>query len=135
MPTLITPKTNEQDAPCNYSSLSQNVFEERHVTIDELKQRCARYKELLDSLQAPEESMIRAANFTTDSVLMMLQQNPSSSFIRVYFGIEENGKPVLFMTPVTEAGTLSTEDETIYVDDCCACPPRLNCPEDEILEP
>lgn len=133
MPTLITRKTEEQDMSCNYSDLTQNIFVEQQVTIEDLKKRCARYKELLDSLQAPENSMIRAANFTSESVLQMLQQSPSSAFIRVYYGIEENGEHVLFMAPVTEAGTLTTANDTIYVDSCCECPPLRNCPEDELL--
>lgn len=138
MPTLITRKTDnlqEQAQPCNFSDLSQNEFVEVEVSLEELRARCTRYKDYLAALQPPQDgTMIRAANFTTDSVLQMIQQNPSSSFIRVYYGIEENGEHRLFMAPVNDVSSLTTETELTYVDDCCRCPPRMNCPEDELLE-
>lgn len=138
MPKLITRQTDslqKQDQPCNFEDLSQNIFEEQEITIEELKKRCARYRELLASLQpSQEQTMIQASNFTTESVLQLIQRSPGSAFIRVYYGIEENGEHRLFMAPVSEAGNLVTEDSSIYVDDCCHCPPRLNCPADELLE-
>lgn len=140
MPTLITRKTDnlldqDQTQPCNFSDLSQNEFVEVQIPLEELRERCARYRDYLAALQPPQDTlMIRAANFTTDSVLQMIQQNPGSAFIRVYYGIEATGEHRLFMAPVMEANSLTTETDLTYVDDCCRCPPRLNCPEDELLE-
>ncbi|MBB6611769.1 hypothetical protein H7F15_12025 [Pontibacter sp. Tf4] len=139
MPTLITRKTDglqEQTQPCNFSDVNQNEFVELDVTHEELRQRCARYKAYLAALQPPQDNtMIRAANFTTDSVLQMIQQSPGSAFIRVYYGIEENGEHRLFMAPVNDANSLTTETDLTYVDDCCRCPPLLNCPADDLMEP
>jgi len=138
MPTLLTRKKDnlqEQAQPCNFSDAAQNELIEMPTSLEELRKRCARYEELLSSLQPPQgNSMIRAANFTTDSVLKLVQQSPASSFIRVYYGIDERGKHLLFMAPVKQDGMLAAEEDTIYADDCCACPPRLNCPPDELLE-
>lgn len=138
MPTLLTRQVEaslDQTPPCNFSDPTQNVFQEQQVTIEELEARCARYQQLLASLQPPQDqTMIRAANFTTDSVQLLLQQSPNSTFIRVYYGIDENGEHMLFMAPVTETGSLVAEEETVYVEACCACPPLRNCPEDELLE-
>ncbi|PRY09840.1 hypothetical protein CLV24_11744 [Pontibacter ummariensis] len=138
MPILLTRQKDDvlaKSQPCDFSDPSLNQIVEQQTTIEEMKKRCDRYKQLLASLQPPQDNtMIRAANFTTDSVLQMIQQSPSSSFIRVYYGIEESGEHVLFMAPVTEAGTLAAEEETIYVDDCCRCPPLSNCPADGLLE-
>ncbi|WP_242917392.1 hypothetical protein [Pontibacter liquoris] len=135
MPRLITRNTTEtKEQPCHFTDLSQNVFLEEQVTIEALQARCARYRDLLASLQPPQENtMIRAANFTTDSVLQLIQQSPTSAFIRVYYGLDENGEHLLFMAPVSDAGTLAMTEETIYVDDCCRCPPMGNCPEDPLL--
>jgi len=155
MPKLITRKKNSatvQAEPCNFIDPSQNAFVEQQVPLDEFKARCARYYDYLAALQPPQENtMIRAANFTTDAVLRLLQQNPASAFIRVYYGIDANGEHGLFMAPVPEetaataaggtdlpaAGTATSEeaaaDELLYVDDCCVCPPRLNCPRDGLL--
>ncbi len=139
MPTLLTRQTEallEDVQPCNFSDSEQNQLVAQQVTIEELRNRCDRYKKLLTSLQpAQDTTMIRAANFTTDSILQMIQQSPTSAFIRVYYGIDETGEHRLFMAPVTEAGTLAAEEDTLYVDDCCRCPPLLNCPADELLEP
>jgi hypothetical protein len=68
-------------------------------------------------------------------VRQLLDQSPGSAFIRVYYGIEENGEHRLFMAPVAEAGTLTMAQTTdmLFVDDCCHCPPRLNCPADALL--
>ncbi|MDX5483202.1 MAG: hypothetical protein LPK07_16095 [Hymenobacteraceae bacterium] len=138
MPTLLTRQAAaslEQRPACNFSEPSQNVLVEQQVTLEELKKRCARYKELLASLQPPQDqSMIRAANFTSESVLRMLQQNPQSTFIRVYYGIDAQGEHLLFMAPVTNTASLAAEEDTLYVEACCACPPLRNCPADELLE-
>lgn len=138
MPTLLT-RSNDASSPefpCNFSDPSQNQLVALQVTLEELQARCARYRTLLSSLLPSQEHiMIQAANFTTDSVRQLLAHSPDSAFIRVYYGIEENGEHRLFMAPVSGAGTLSepeTED-LLFVDDCCHCPPRRNCPADELL--
>lgn len=138
MPTLLTRKKDdlqEQAQPCNFSDAAQNELIAMPTSLEMLKKRCARYEELLSSLQPPQEnSMIRAASFTTDSVLKMIRQSPASSFIRVYYGIEASGEHLLFMAPVKQDGMLAAEEDTLYVDDCCRCPPLRNCPEDPLVE-
>lgn len=151
MPKLITRKVHMQDEPCNFTDLSQNDFVEQHVPLTELKMRCTRYKDYLAALQPPQENiMVRAASFTVDSVLQVIQKNPQAAFIRVYNGIDENGQHLLFMAPVTQTGstteevasfstteesTTSTSEEEITVaDSCCECPPLRNCQGDELLE-
>jgi len=138
MPTLITRATSdslEQESPCNFNDLTQNKFVEQKITSSDLQQRCARYADLLASLQPSQlGTMLQAANFTTDSVLQLIQQNPGSAFLRVYYGIDETGEHRLFMGPVSDSSSVTAMDEeTLYVDDCCHCPPMGNCPNDELL--
>lgn len=122
--------------PCNFTDPAQAQLVHQQVSLETLQARCARYRALLASLQPSQEhSMIQAANFTTDSVRQLLAQSPGSAFIRVYYGIEENGTHRLFMAPVTDAAesAVASAADMLYVDDCCHCPPRLNCPADELL--
>ncbi len=139
MPKLLTREVEDslkQPEPCNLSAPAENVMVEQQVPIEEFKERCDRYLKLLSSLQLPQQNtMVRAANFTTESVLQMIQSSPGSSFIRVYYGIDANGEHGLFMAPISEAGSLDTNEETVYVDDCCACPPLGNCQDDPLLNP
>ncbi|TXK33749.1 hypothetical protein FVR03_18775 [Pontibacter qinzhouensis] len=137
MPKLLTKVMQEgqpQADPCDFTDLSRNDLTETAVTLQELRDRCDRYKTYLASLQPPQgDIMIRAANFTTESVLRMIGHSPDSPFIRVYYGIGDDGRHLLFLAPVQQAGVLAKGDNTIYVDDCCACPPIRNCPGDELL--
>ena len=137
MPILISPKVESlqmQTSSCSFHNPAQNEFTTQQVTMEELKERCDRYAKLLASLQPPQDAtMIRAANFTTDSVLQMLQQYPGSTFIRVYYGIDEAGNHLLFMAPVPDSESQIAQEDTIYVDGCCHCPPMGNCPNDGLL--
>ncbi|ARS35755.1 hypothetical protein [Pontibacter actiniarum] len=139
MATLLTRQTDasSQQPSCNFTDPAQAQMVALQVPLEELQARCARYRTLLASLQPSQEhTMIQAANFTTDSVRQLLEQSPDSAFIRVYYGIEEDGTHRLFMAPVTEPMALSATEaaDMLFVDDCCHCPPRLNCPADELLD-
>ena len=111
--------------------------------------RCTRYRDYLASLQPPQDQvMIRAANFSVESILQIIQEKPEAAFVRVYYGIEADGRHLLFMTPVSDAGTATapsaydtlaatssaTEEDLVFADECCHCPPRLNCPKDVLIE-
>ncbi|WP_207436056.1 hypothetical protein [Sabulibacter ruber] len=140
MPILLTRNVDNsmsgpEPGPCDFSGSTPNVMVEQPVPLGELKARCDRYRQYLASLQpSQEDTMMRAANFTTESVLRLIQQYPASSFIRVYYGIGEDGRHVIFMGAVQgEPSFARTEAEALYVDDCCLCPPRLNCQEDGLL--
>ncbi|MFB9862737.1 hypothetical protein [Rufibacter immobilis] len=135
MPKLLTPTSREAQTPlCQFSQPTQNVLEEQQVPMEELKARCDRYYDHLSALQPPQENiMLRAANFTVASIQQMIQASPDSAFIRVYYGIKENGEHELFMVPVNPDGTPDSNADTVYVDNCCACPPMGNCSNDELL--
>jgi hypothetical protein len=151
MPRLLKRKDKKnaenQPIPCDFTASTLNVMVEEQVSQQELQARCVRYYDYLAALQPPQETiMLRASNFTTESVLQLIQSNPTSTFLRVYYGINEFGEHGLFMGAVTEqpatAGSTSTagitasetttEDPT-YVEECCACPPRGNCQDDTLL--
>ena len=144
MPKLLKRKKEDQQEkslPCNFSEPSMNVMVAEQTTIEELRQRCARYLELLKSLQPSQENvMIRATNFTVGSVQQLIQDNPDSTFLRVYYGIEETGEHIMFMGAVTEGAMATASAEgtpeagTDYVDTCCSCPPMGDCKNDELLE-
>ncbi|MBA9077450.1 hypothetical protein [Rufibacter quisquiliarum] len=135
MPKLLTASATETQSPlCQFTQPTQNESEGQQVPVAELKARCDRYYHYLAALQPPQENtMLRAANFTVASILEMLQESPQSNFIRVYYGIKENGEHELFMAPITADGTPDTSEEAVYADDCCACPPMSNCSNDEFL--
>lgn len=146
MPNLITRKPEQKNEPCNFTEPALNEFVVQQVSSDLLRMRCTRFKDHLAALQPPQhETIIRAANFTVDSVLNMIQQNPDAPFIRVYNGIDEEGKHLLFMTTTTgtveSTGTTVTEtasaseEELTFADSCCECPPLRNCQDDDLLEP
>ena len=81
--------------------------------------------------------MIRASSFTADSLQQLLQAHPGAAFFRVYYGVRENGEHLLFIGAVQEetvTAFASKSGESLYVENCCHCPPRLNCPQDELLE-
>ncbi|WP_192822816.1 hypothetical protein [Rufibacter sp. LB8] len=154
MAILVTRRledSQKQADPCNFSEPTANVMVEQQIPIEDLKLRCDRYKDYLAALQPPQDNlMIRASNFTTDSVLQLIQANPGSAFIRVYYGIKEDGQHVFFMGAVEDSTSLLTQDTSVssvestdtggetpgdptYIDDCCSCPPRGGCQDDPLI--
>lgn len=143
MPKLLTRALSgslTETPPCDFGNPENNVLLSQEVTPGELKANCDRYWQLLQT-QAPAlaDTMIRASSFTADSLQQLLSAHPDATFFRVYYGVRENGEHLLFMGPVQEeeetVASFTTEsEESLYVENCCHCPPRLNCPKDELLE-
>ena len=138
MPTLFTRpknKLNRASALYNFKNAAAEKFEMQQTTIEELKARCDRYAAMLATLSSPlRAKMVRATNFRADAVADLLAQNPDYAFIRIYNGIDEHGNHLLFMAPAGHDGASITEEDTIWLDDCCRCPPMGNCPSDPILD-
>lgn len=141
MPKLLT-KTPAgsftETPPCDFGNPEKNVLHSQDVTPEELKANCDRYWQLLQA-QAPSlaDTMIRASTFTAESVRQLLSAHPDANFFRVYYGVRENGEHLLFMGPAQEDDTAVSpaagSEESLYVENCCHCPPRMNCPKDELL--
>lgn len=138
MPRLFTRpknKLNRSTAPYDFKNASREEFEMQQTTIEELKARCDRYEAMLATLSSPVRAkMLRATNFRADAVADMLAQHPGYTFIRIYNGIDEQGNHLMFMAPAGHDGASFTEEDTIWLDDCCRCPPMGNCPADPILD-
>lgn len=137
MPKLFTSTKNNLTPAAdlhNYETASANDFEMQQASIAELQERCRKYEEMIATLDSPlREKMVRATNFRVDALRDMLVQNPAYTYVRVYNGIDTDGNHLLFMAPAGQDGVSIAEDDTVWLDDCCRCPPMGNCNDDPIL--
>jgi hypothetical protein len=151
MPILWSPPNNllGSQSACDYQHPEKTLLvpitdTDQETVIEKLKKRCKKFKDnVLPAVNHPhKDSMIRAANFLAKpipskpelrSVLDMIQQNEDILHIRVYYGVDENGEHVFFMVPIREGGMIIEKADTIFLDNCCHCPPMSNCPNDQLL--
>jgi hypothetical protein len=145
MPTLWTRlKSKDTDATpaCDFQTLENNQFITIESTsqdpiLEKLKKRCKKFKEELIDTSPHKEKIIRAANFKLNgdrSVMEMIKKNPNMFFLRVYYGIDDNGEHVCFLSLTPEDNPNVSIADPIFLDNCCHCPPMSNCPKDQLLE-
>ncbi len=127
MPILVTPPMNGLErAACDYATPENNPLQEIQLdaSLHPLKDAAARFEEKTNRSIPEEEArgLVKYSNFLSVRVLELINQS-GCTFIRVFNAVHEGGFHFTFMVPLDANGDPIKLEATIYLVQCCACPP------------
>ena len=126
MPIFVAPPNRFSQNDCVYDNADENKLEETfYETTDVFQEAVTRFEEKVKSAisSADAGALIRYSNFLSVKVLQLID-NSGCTFIRVFNAIDASGDHFTFMVPLDAAGTPMKSPDTIYLAQCCACPPK-----------
>ena len=114
------------NCPPNFTN-RPDLSEHQEVDVTLFARACATFKAVVsypEALTANADKLIRAAYFPTQSLNEMLASF-KGEYVRLYYGIDDNGRHLMFMAPTDPDGNALAAADVIYTQ-CIGEKPPCN---------